>query len=189
MQTQCLLHFHNEAVRHNGWVSFPNLHKLFRSYIKFCDWQWRPCYNSLQSLSTVSSLPLFSDTGLDNVIFTSSVLFESESRSVLDCGRQCFRDTRCVTFTQVKGSSSGSCRGHSDTFTSTSDHDASVTGAKTFTKPGKFVFFRSVLQLIQSVWKITRGSARIQDVTDTKSHPLLDICVVFCRKWEKNEVE
>ena len=27
---------------------------------------------------------LFSDTGLDNVIFTSSVLFESESRSVLD---------------------------------------------------------------------------------------------------------
>ena len=82
----------------------------------------------------------FVNTGLDNVIFTSSVLFESKSRSVLDCGRQCFRDTRCVTFTHVKGSSSGSCRGHSDTFTSTSDHDASVTGAKTFTKPGIFLY-------------------------------------------------
>ena len=80
---------------------------------------------------------LFSDTGLDNVIFTSSVLFESESRSLLDCGRQCSLDKRCVTFTHVTGSSSGSCRGHSDTFTSTSDHDASVTKAKTFTRPGK----------------------------------------------------
>ena len=83
---------------------------------------------------------LFSNTGLDNVIFTNSVLFESESRSVLDCGRQCFRDARCVTFTHVTGSSSRSCRGHSDTFTSTSDHDASVTGAKTFTRPGKYFF-------------------------------------------------
>ena len=80
---------------------------------------------------------LFSHTGLDNVIFTSSVLFESESRSVLDCGRQCSRDARCVTFTHVTGSSSGSCRGHSDIFNSTSDHDASVSGAKTFTRPGK----------------------------------------------------
>ena len=132
-------------------MSFPNLHKLFNSYIKFCDWQWRPCYTSLQSLSNcLLFAPVvkastqtfrFLNTGLDNVIFTSSVLFESESRSVLDCGRQCFRDTRCVTFTQVKGSSSGSCRGHSDTFTSTSDYDASVTGAKTFTKPGKFFCF------------------------------------------------
>ena len=80
---------------------------------------------------------LFSDTGLDYGIFTSSVLFESESRSVLDCGSQCVRDERCVTFTHVTESSSGSCRGHSDTFTSTRDHDASVTGAKTFTRPGK----------------------------------------------------
>ena len=77
---------------------------------------------------------LFSDTGLDNVIFTSSVLFESESRSLLDCGRQCSLDKRCVTFTHVTRSSSGSCRGHSDTFTSTSTHAVSVPGAKTFTR-------------------------------------------------------
>ena len=83
---------------------------------------------------------LFSDTGLDNVIFTGSVLFESESHSVLDCGHQCVRDERCVTFTYVTESTSGSCRGHSDTFTSTSDHDASVTGAKTFTKPGTYLW-------------------------------------------------
>ena len=80
---------------------------------------------------------LFSDTGLGNVIFTSSVLFESESHSVLDCGHQCVRDERCVTFTHVAGSSSGSCRGHNTILNSNSDHDASVSGAKTFTKPGK----------------------------------------------------
>ena len=80
---------------------------------------------------------LFSDTGLGNVIFTSSVLFESESRSVLDCGRQCSLDKRCVTFTHVTGSSSGSCRGHKDTFTSTSTHAVSVPEAKTFTRRRK----------------------------------------------------
>ena len=80
---------------------------------------------------------LFSHTGLDNVIFTSSVLFESKSRSVLDCGRQCSNETWCVTFTHVTGSSSGSCRGHSETFTSTSTNAVSVPGAKTFTRPGK----------------------------------------------------
>ena len=77
---------------------------------------------------------LFSDTGLDNVIFTSSVLFEIKSRSVLDCGRQCSGEAWCVTFTHVMGSSSGSCRGHSDTFTSTSTHAVSVPGAKTFAR-------------------------------------------------------
>ena len=40
---------------------------------------------------------LFSDTGLDNVIFTSSVLFESESRSVLDCGGQCSSEACTVS--------------------------------------------------------------------------------------------
>ena len=80
---------------------------------------------------------LFSDTGLDNVIFTSSALFESESRSILDCGSQCVRDERCVAFTHVTGSSSGSCRGHNTILNSNSDHDASVTGAKTFTRPSK----------------------------------------------------
>ena len=59
MQIQYSLYFHNEAVRHNGWVSFPNLDKLFKSYMKFCDCQWRPCYTSLQSLSAVSSLRLW----------------------------------------------------------------------------------------------------------------------------------
>ena len=80
---------------------------------------------------------LFSHTGLDNVIFTSSVLFESESRSVLDCGGQCSSEAWCVTFTHVTGSSSGSCRGNSETFTSTSTHAVSVTGAKTFARPCK----------------------------------------------------
>ena len=77
---------------------------------------------------------LFSDMGLDYGIFTSSVLFESESRSVLDCGSQCVRDERCVMFTHVTGSSSGSCLGHNASFTSTSTHAVSVPGAKTFTR-------------------------------------------------------
>ena len=79
---------------------------------------------------------LFSDTGLDNVVFTSSVLFESESRSLLNCALQCIHDEQCVTFTHITGSSSGSCRGHNAILNSHSDHDASVTGAKTFTKSG-----------------------------------------------------
>ena len=80
---------------------------------------------------------LFSDTGLDNVNFTSSVLFESQSRSVLDCGRQCSSEAWCATFTHVTGSSSGSCRGHSETFTSTSTNAVSVPGAKTFARQCK----------------------------------------------------
>ena len=80
---------------------------------------------------------LFSDTGLDNVIFTSSVLFESESRSLLDCGRQCSLDKRCVTFTHVTGSSSGSCRGYNASFTSNSTYAVSVPGAKAFAAPCK----------------------------------------------------
>ena len=80
---------------------------------------------------------LFSNTGLDNVIFTSSVLFESESRSLLNCALQCVHDEQCVTFTHVTGSSSGSCRGHNTILNSNSDQDASVPGAKTFTKQGK----------------------------------------------------
>ena len=89
----------------------------------------------------------FFNIGLDNFIFTSSLEFESKARSVSDCARQCSRDTRCMTFTYVTGSPSGSCRGHSDTFTSTSDHDASVTGAKTFTRPGKCLSSESLLGL------------------------------------------
>ena len=80
---------------------------------------------------------LFSDTGLDNVIFTSSVLFEIKSRSVLDCGGQCSSEAWCVTFTHVTGSSSGSCRGHNETFTSTSTNVVSVPWAKTFARPCK----------------------------------------------------
>ena len=79
----------------------------------------------------------FFNIGLDNFIFTSSLEFESKSRSVSDCARQCISNSRCVTFTYVAGFPSGSCRGHSAIFTSTSDHSVSVTVAKTFTKPGK----------------------------------------------------
>ena len=75
----------------------------------------------------------FPNTGLDNFIFTSNVLFESASRSVLDCGRLWSRDGRCVTFTHVTGSSSGSCRGHS----STNDYGVPVAGTKTYSRPGK----------------------------------------------------
>ena len=83
-------------------------------------------------------LSRFSNTGLDSLVFTSNVLFETTSRSVLDCGRQCVRDARCVTFTRVTGSSSGSCRGHAAIFTSTSaPHFVSTTGATTFSWPGK----------------------------------------------------
>ena len=79
----------------------------------------------------------FPNTGLDNFIFTSNVLFESASRSVLDCGRQCSRDERCVTFTHVTGSSSRSCRGHSSTFSSTNAYGVPVAGTKTYSRPGK----------------------------------------------------
>ena len=79
----------------------------------------------------------FSNTGLDSLVFTSNVLFETTSRSVLDCGSHCVRDARCVTFTRVKGSSSGSCRGHAAIFNSTSAHFVSATGATAFSSPGK----------------------------------------------------
>ena len=95
------------------------------------------CFFFAPAVEATTQMSLFSDTILDNFIFTSNVLFESESRSVLDCGRQCSRDARCMTFTNVTGSSSGSCRGHDATFNSTSDHGATVTGAKTFTRSGK----------------------------------------------------
>ena len=88
---------------------------------------------------------LFSDTGLDNVVFTSSVLFETESRSLLNCALQCIHHEQCVTFTHITGSSSGSCRGHNAILNSHSDHDASVTGAKTVTKSGKYLW--SVLHI------------------------------------------
>ena len=78
----------------------------------------------------------FFNIGLDNFIFTSGLEFESKARSVSDCARQCISNRRCVTYTYVTESPSGSCRGHSAIFTSTSDHNVSVTGAKTFTKPG-----------------------------------------------------
>ena len=79
----------------------------------------------------------FSNTGLDSMVFTSSVLFETTSRSVLDCGSQCALDTQCVTFTSVKGSSSWFCRGYNVTFNSTSAQGESATGATTFSRPGK----------------------------------------------------
>ena len=79
----------------------------------------------------------FFNIGLNNFIFTSSLEFESKARSVSDCACQCISNTRCVTYTYVTGSPSGSCRGHSAIFTSTSDHNVSVTRTKTFTRPGK----------------------------------------------------
>ena len=95
------------------------------------------CLFFAPAVEATTQMSLFSDTILDNFIFTSNVLFESTSRSVLDYGRQCSRDARCMTFTNVTGSSSGSCRGHNTNFNSTSDHGATVTGAKTFTRSGK----------------------------------------------------
>ena len=79
----------------------------------------------------------FLNIGLDNFIFTSGLEFESKARSVSDCACQCISNTLCVTYTYVTGSPSGSCRGHSAIFTSTSDHNVSVTRTKTFTRPGK----------------------------------------------------
>ena len=79
----------------------------------------------------------FLNIGLNNFIFTTSLEFESKARSVSDCARQCSSDARCVTFTYVTGSPSGSCRGHSATFNATSDHSVSATRAKTFTELSK----------------------------------------------------
>ena len=92
------------------------------------------------------TLPFF-NIKLDNFIFTSSLEFESKARSVSDCARQCNGNTRCVTYTYVTGSPSGSCRGHSAIFSSTSDHSVSVTRAKTFTRPGKCLSSESLLGL------------------------------------------
>ena len=86
------------------------------------------CFLFAPVVETSTQKSLFSNTALDNFIFTSNVLFESASRSVLDCGRQCSRDERCVTFTHVTGSSSGSCRGHNVIFNSTSDQGAPKEG-------------------------------------------------------------
>ena len=92
------------------------------------------CLFFAPAVEATTQMSLFSDTRLDNFIFTSNVLFESESRSVLDCGRQCSRDARCMTFTHVTGFSSGSCLGYT---AAPSDHNGTVPGAKTYTRPGK----------------------------------------------------
>ena len=92
------------------------------------------CLFFAPAVEATTQMSLFSDTRLDNFIFMSNVLFESESRSVLDCGRQCSRDARCMTFTHVTGFSSGSCLGYT---AAPSDHNATVPGAKTYTRPGK----------------------------------------------------
>ena len=94
------------------------------------------CFLFVPVVKASGQMSLFSDTRLDNFIFTSNVLFEDGSRSVLHCGRRCSGDARCMTFTYVTGSSSGSCRGHNATFDSISDHDAPVTGAKTYARQG-----------------------------------------------------
>ena len=95
-------------------------------------------------------LSRFSNTGLDSLVFTSNVLFETTSRSVLDCGRHCICDARCVTFTRVKGSSSGSCRGHAAIFNSTSAHFVSPTGATTFSSPSKLCSMSTCITQVDS---------------------------------------
>ena len=153
MSSLCLwLHFHNGVVlQWNGLVCLTNFDQLFTfCYCQTSHSLWVTMAPMLYfatvfvnwlffapAVEVTTQMSLFFDTALDNFIFTSNVLFESESRSVLDCGRQCFRDERCVTFTNVTRSSSGSCRGHNATLNSTSDHGATVTGAKTFTRSGK----------------------------------------------------
>ena len=61
------------------------------------------CFLFAPVTEATTRLSRFSSTGLDSLVFTSNVLFETTSRSVLDCGRHCVRDARCVTFTRVKG--------------------------------------------------------------------------------------
>ena len=94
------------------------------------------CFLFVPVVKASGQMSLFSDTRLDNFIFTSNVLFEDGSRSVLHCGRRCSGDARCMTFTYVTGSSSGSCRGHNAIFDSISDRNAPVTGAKTYARQG-----------------------------------------------------
>ena len=53
----------------------------------------------------------FKNSGLQNLIFTSGILYENFARSKLSCAIQCHNDLDCMTFTFNKRSRS--CQGHS----------------------------------------------------------------------------
>ncbi|KAL8580705.1 hypothetical protein ACOMHN_004746 [Nucella lapillus] len=55
----------------------------------------------------------------DNTIFTENFLWETQSRSRLDCARSCAVDDKCASLTStVLTSESVTCRGHSQALTS-----------------------------------------------------------------------
>ena len=78
---------------------------------------------------------IFQDTGRDDLLFEDDVVFNSTSRSRLDCARLCTGSPLCVSFTFVGGSSvSTSCCGYSTAINSTRSDVTAAIGAKTFTE-------------------------------------------------------
>ena len=85
----------------------------------------------------------FVNAGLDDLAFTSNVLFIRSCRSISDCARHCSGDAHCLAFTYLAVCSSPmSCRGFSVTFTSTTSSGSPATGAKTY-KVGKTLPFQT----------------------------------------------
>lgn len=78
----------------------------------------------------------FEDTGYDDFLFNEDIVFETMSRSRLDCGRYCEERGNCVGFTHARNSGSegmsGTCRGYSHIHISGSSSHKS--GVKTFTR-------------------------------------------------------
>ncbi|KAK7500000.1 hypothetical protein BaRGS_00008848 [Batillaria attramentaria] len=74
------------------------------------------------------------NTGLNDVAFTSNLLFTSAGRSRVDCSHQCARIQNCATFTFSPQSST--CRGHSSFMTSAAIGSPDP-GSRTFQRLGE----------------------------------------------------
>ncbi|KAK7102702.1 hypothetical protein V1264_020885 [Littorina saxatilis] len=56
----------------------------------------------------------FTQVTTDDVIFTEQIIFSVSTASKLDCARVCARHLMCVTFTFIRLTSKGICKGHND---------------------------------------------------------------------------
>ena len=80
---------------------------------------------------------VYDNIGMDDVIFTNGLIFESPVRSRVDCSRRCSGRDGCVAFTYIKdpaARASGTCRGHFLGLTSWSLKEASAGDARTYQK-------------------------------------------------------
>ncbi|KAK7106248.1 microfibril-associated glycoprotein 4-like [Littorina saxatilis] len=81
--------------------------------------------------STAHMSEVFLDTRLDDVRFSTDIVFEFPADRDIHCGILCSRHSSCLTFTFHQGQ----CQGHSAIMTSASAHTVAM-GAKSFATSG-----------------------------------------------------